>query len=155
VASVIRFAGHPLARGNQTWAKQHPWSVFKLYLGHTTDFPGTTPFWRPLDRRFSPLSSSIVRCERVLLSSLHLVTRMKPPRCVVPKLVLLQSSGGGHPDPNVNGGIMNRSVSYSNTLLGSIHTFHFGSSAEVSQSTSPWCSIQQLNAVELPSHLTQ
>ena len=107
-----------------------------------------------------PKPSRVVRWERVSFSSLHLVTRItiaiwsaqsdassKLPELEA-RLYRSQCQGSGV-------STVNRGISYASARLGSIHTFHFGSSAEFSQSTSHRCSIQQLDAVVPPSNLSQ
>jgi glucoamylase len=144
--SMIRLANHLLAQGNDTWVKQNLWPVLKLDVGYVADSWNLTGFdlWEEVSG--SSFFTTAVQ-HRSLREGIALATALGDPDKTVAEwttqadnaLCFLQSywsSEGGYIVANVNGGTAVRSGLDSNTILGSIHTFDPGSSAQFFQSTS-------------------
>jgi glucoamylase len=144
--SILRFASHLLAQGNETWVKQHLWPVLKLDLGYVADAWNLTGFdlWEEVSG--SSFFTTAVQ-HRSLREGISVATALGDPDNTVAKwttqadnaLCFLQSywsSERGYIVANVNGGSVIRSGLDSNTILGSIHTFDPGSFAQFSKNTS-------------------
>ena len=144
--SIMRFANHLLAQGNETWVKQHLWPVLKLDLGYVADSWNLTGFdlWEEVSA--SSFFTTAAQ-HRSLREGIALATALGDPGETVAEwttqadnaLCFLQSywsSERGYIVSNVNGGNVIRSGLDSNTILGSIHTFDPGSSPKISHSSS-------------------
>ena len=141
--SIIRFANHLLAQGNETWVKQHLWPVLKLDLGYVADSWNLTgvDLWEEVSA--SSFFTTAVQ-HRSLREGITLATALGDPDKTVAKwttqannaLCFLQSywsSERGYIISNVDDdGKVVRSGLDSNTILGSIHTFDPGSSPKFS-----------------------
>ena len=143
--SIIQFANHLLAQGNETWVRQRLWPVLKLDLDYVADSWNLTGFdlWEEVSG--SSFFTTAVQ-HRSLREGIALATALGDPDRTVAfwttqannALCFLQSYWSlarGYIIANVNGGTVIRSGLDSNTILGSIHTFDPGSSTEFSQST--------------------
>ena len=143
--SIIRFADYLLAQGNETWVQQNLWPVIKLDMGYVADSWNLTGFdlWEEVSG--SSFFTTAVQ-HRSLRQGIALATALGDPDNTVAKwttqadnvLCFLQSYwsvAGGYIVANVNGGTAIRSGLDSNTILGSIHTFDPGSSAQFFQNT--------------------
>jgi len=144
--SIIRFANHLLARGDEAWVKNHLWPVLKLDLGYVADSWNLTGFdlWEEVDA--SSFFTTAVQ-HRSLREGIALATALGDPDKTVTEwttqadnaLCFLQSywsSERGYIVSNVRDGEVVRSGLDSNSILGSIHTFDPGSSAKFSRSSS-------------------
>jgi glucoamylase len=140
--SILRFANHLLAQGNETWVRQHLWPVLKLDLGYVADAWNLTGF-DLLEVSGSSFFTTAVQ-HRSLREGISVATTLGDPDKTVAEwttqadnaIYFLQSYWSSEHEyivANVNGGSVIRSALDSNTILGSIHTFDPSSFAQFSK----------------------